>query len=162
MKVKDVMTTTALKSCSPDAKLHEAAKTMRTANVGALPVTDHHKKVVGIITDRDICLALSQDHRKPHAEIPVSEIMEKKVHTVKENDDMSVALKQMRTNQVGRLPVVDQEGKLKGILSLHHLFSRSLDGQEEIGNVSAPGENVLKTVKAITGRYANHQMEVEV
>lgn len=162
MKVKDVMTARTLKSCSVDTKLQDAARAMKTANVGVLPVTDQNKKVVGIITDRDICLSLSQSHKKPHAEIPVSEVMEKRVHVVKENDDMEIALKQMRTNHVGRLPVVDQEGKLKGIVTMHNLFSKSLDGKQDIGSLTSPGESILKTVKALTDRYIRHEVEVEV
>lgn len=65
MKVKDVMTAKSLKTCSPESNLKEAANAMKSANCGVLPVTNHDKKVVGIITDRDICLSLSEDGTVP-------------------------------------------------------------------------------------------------
>jgi len=156
MKVKDIMTTKALRSCSSDANLQYAAKVMKAGNCGALPVIDQDKKVVGIITDRDICLTLSDKHTKAHAEIPISEIMGKKVHTINENDDISTAFKQMRKNRVGRLPVVDQDGRLKGILSVHNLVSQSFDGQEE--HAAAHGENIIKTLKALSDRYSKNEL----
>ena len=158
MKVKEVMTAKALRSCSPESKLQEAAKSMKAGNCGVLPVTDNNKKVVGIITDRDICLSLSQENTKTHADIHVSEVMGKNVHTVKENDDVTVALKQMRTNHVGRLPVVDESGKLKGILSLHNLMSQSFDVQaSKAEDISGQYETVLKTLKALSGRYSKSE-----
>lgn len=89
----------------------------------------------------------------PHEQVTVNEVMEKKVHTVKETDDLNIALKQMRSNHVGRLPVVNQEGKLTGILSLHNVIAKTLDTKKNLGDISSPGENVVKTIKAVTDRY---------
>lgn len=157
MDVKDVMTTKALRSCSPETKLKEAARIMKVANCGFLPVTDENKKVLGVITDRDICLTLSKEYLSNPAGIQVDNVMGKIAFTVNENDDVKYALKQMRVNKVGRLPVVDHDNKLKGILSLHNMVSHSLDGQEEEGWISAPGENLLKTLKALSDHYSNHE-----
>jgi CBS domain-containing protein len=154
MKVKDVMTARSLKYCSPETNLQNAAKKMKESNCGALPVVDREKKVLGIITDRDICLSLAQKHSTVPDKITVSQIMPSKVHTVKSTDDIAIAYRQMRTNQVGRLPVVDDEGKLKGILSLHHIINKAVghDGKG-LGTVSSPEENLMKTIQAITNRY---------
>ncbi|MGP8217638.1 MAG: CBS domain-containing protein [Bacteroidia bacterium] len=157
MQVQDVMTKKGLRSCNPEANLQEAANAMKAANCGALPVTDQDKKVVGIITDRDICLSLSQQNKNAHAEIPVSEIMGKKVHTVKETDDISVAFKQMRTNNVSRLPVVDQQGRLQGMLSLHNLASNSLNQQEYAEQMNSKSESVMKTFKSLSDNYSGNQ-----
>jgi CBS-domain-containing membrane protein len=67
---------------------------------------------------------------------------------------VSAALRQMRTNQIGRLPVVDEKGTLKGIVSLHNLINNKVgEGKRELGDVSSPGENLFKTMQAVTNRY---------
>ncbi len=156
MKVNELMTAKALKTCSPESSLKEASQTMKAGNCGALPVTDKQKKVVGIITDRDICLALSEDATTPSENVPVSEIMHTHVHTVKESASMDEALKQMRSNHVGRLPVVDENGRLAGILSLHHVIAKAAGTKANFGVQTNLGGNVLKTIQALGKRYEKH------
>ena len=153
MKVQEVMTASSLKYCSPSTKLHVAAKAMKIANCGVLPVVDRNKKIVGIITDRDICLSLAHTLNKPMNDRNFGDIISKEVHFVNVNDDLTIALKQMRVNKVGRLPVVDRMGKLVGILSLHNLLSKMLDNKYEMGSLSDTGENFAKTIKALSDRY---------
>jgi CBS domain-containing protein len=154
MKVKDLMTANQSKYCRPETKLLQAAKIMETSNFGALPVVDKEKKVIGIITDRDICLSLAQKHATPFAKITVGQIMPTQVNTVNLNDDISVALREMRINQIGRLPVVDSHGKIKGIITLHQLINKAVgSGSELTGTLSGTGENILKTIYAVTNRY---------
>lgn len=153
MKVKEVMKTGALKSCSPETNIRNAARVMKTANCGALPVIDKSKKVVGIITDRDICLSLARNYQPTTV---VSKIMTKTVSTVRAADDLTIALRQMREKRVGRLPVVDKEGKLEGIVSLHDLLDKGAQTDLiAVGKEATPEENIIKTVQAITSRY-NH------
>lgn len=159
MKVQEVMTADKLKYCSPETKLQDAAKTMKSENIGALPVLDKDKKVVGLVTDRDICLSLTKKMTKPGF-VSVGEIMAKKVYTVGATEELSSALRQMRVNKVGRVPVIDEKGKLKGIVSLHKLLSDATQGKKlELGSVSSPDETVLKTVQAITERYSNGKVK---
>ena len=73
MKVQDVMISPA-RSCTPDAALVDAARTMRDNHCGALPVLDEKGCPVGILTDRDICMAVAAKNRFP-ARISVREIM---------------------------------------------------------------------------------------
>lgn len=156
MKVKEVMTARSLKYCSSETKLHNAAKTMKSANCGALPVIDKEKKVVGLVTDRDICLSLATKQARSISDVSVGKVMTSKVHTVKAEDEISSALHQMRINKIGRIPVVDENGKLKGIISMHNLLSRATaDGKIEMGTLFSPGENLMKTMQAITDRYSN-------
>lgn len=160
MKVKEVMNASSLKYCTPETKLHNAAKTMKANNCGALPVVNEEKKVLGIITDRDICLSLAKKSSQPLEKRTVAEAMSKKVHTVKSDDEVATALQNMRKNQIGRLPVVDEQGKLKGIVSLHRLINQTVaEGKENLGNISAPGENILKTIEAVTDRYNGKKTE---
>ncbi|MGP8217243.1 MAG: CBS domain-containing protein [Bacteroidia bacterium] len=85
--------------------------------------------------------------------------MGKEIHTINESDDISAAYREMRTNHIGRLPVVDNEDKLKGMLSIHNLVSRSFDGQED--HVAAPGENISKTIKALADRYSKKEAKAD-
>lgn len=158
MKVKDLMTTSSLKYCSPETKLHNVAKLMEEGNCGALPVLDKNKKVVGIVTDRDIALALAKKHSETTPKIAVSEIMTKKVHSVHTDDDVTYALKEMRLNKIGRLPVLDGEGKLKGVLSLHNLLAQTTTNPKlEIGQLKSSEENILKTIIALSDRYSTKE-----
>ncbi|MGZ4034176.1 MAG: CBS domain-containing protein [Bacteroidia bacterium] len=155
MKIKDVMTAKSIKFCSPDTKLRKAAKTMKICNCGALPVVDDKKKVIGIITDRDICLSLAQEKPGALKRLRVGQIMSKKVHTVNAKDSISNAFHQMRVNKIGRLPVVDKKGKLSGIVSLHNLINKSTGN--ELKTNSEKKENLLKTIQALTKRYKNKE-----
>ena len=154
MKVKDVMSGYSVKFCTPETNLQEAAKIMKKNNCGALPVVDKNKKVLGMITDRDICLATAQKKIVPFEDRKVQEAMSKNVQTVKSDDEISAAFRHMRKNQIGRLPVVNEAGKLKGIISLHKLLNHGItDNQKLLGKLSDSGENLLKTIHAVTDRY---------
>lgn len=156
MKVKEIMTSGSLKHCGPDTQLQEAAKRMKTGNCGALPVVDKDHKVVGIITDRDIALSLAGSHSKPIADYMVKDVMSPRVYTVEEADDVDVVLEKMRTNQVGRLPVVNKQQQLQGIVSIHNLLNKA--GKVEqltLGDTAHKGEHISKTIKALSGRYSD-------
>jgi CBS domain-containing protein len=153
MKVKEIMVTDSLQYCSPETKLHNAAKAMKDANCGALPVVDKNKKVVGMITDRDICLSLANKQEKPVSRLNVGDIITANVHTVKANHDINTALREMRDNRVGRLPVVDNEGRLKGILTIHNLLSKNFIGNRENGQSTAAVENISRTIHALADSY---------
>jgi len=153
MKVKEIMTARSLKYCSPETQLHNAAKTMKSGNCGALPVLDKNKKVVGMVTDRDIALSLTKKHATSPAKVPVSRVMSSKVHSVNVNDDIDIALREMRTNQLGRIPVTDERGKLQGVLSIHNLLSHTEKGGAQLGTLTDLGESIAKTIKAHSDRY---------
>lgn len=153
MKVKDVMAADSLKYCSPETKLANATKMMKESNRGALPVVDKEQKVIGIITDRDICLSLAGKNGKNPAELSVKEVIpQAKVHTIKTEDSITDALREMRKNKIGRLPVTNKEGKLKGMISINTLLSHALKEKEELGNINAKDENLAKTIKALFDR----------
>jgi predicted transcriptional regulator len=129
---------------------------MKAGICGVLPATDTQKKVVGIITHRDICLAMSEDATTPSENVPVSEIMHTHVHTVKESANMDEALKQMRSNHIGRLPVADENGRLAGILSLHHVIAKAGGTKANFGVQTNLGGNLLKTIQALGKHYEKH------
>ncbi len=153
MKVKEIMTANALKYCTPETNIHNAAQSMREANCGALPVVDRNKRVLGIVTDRDICLSLAQNTNKAIEHRTVGEIMTRDVKTIRGTEDVSEAYRKMRERKIGRLPVVDEQGSLQGIVSLNKLLNVSVEkGKEAVGDVNAAGENLMKTLQAVSKR----------
>lgn len=156
MKVKDVMTEDGLKSCTPETKLANAAKIMKENNRGALPVIDKTQKVVGIITDRDICLSIAAKNGKGTNDVTVKEVLSKeKPHTIAPDDDIADALKEMRKNKIGRLLVTDDEGKLRGMVSINNILSRAIKKNEAIGQLKSKDENLAKTIKALFDRNSS-------
>ena len=123
MKVKEVMTTD-VKHCSTGTNLAEASKIMWEGDCGAVPVTDERGRVVGMITDRDICIAAATRPRS-EGEIRVHEVISKALYTCTPGDDVRAALETMKTRKVRRLPVVDQSGRLTGIVSIHDIAALS-------------------------------------
>lgn len=114
MFVKDVMTNEPV-SCRPDDSVERVAKLMAQHDCGVIPVCSG-RKLIGLITDRDItCRAVASG--KPLNALPVSDVMTKTVHTVREDDDVQVAIDTMEAKQVRRLPVLDNAGNLAGIVA---------------------------------------------
>ena len=120
MLAKELMTTPA-RTCRVTAALSEAAKTMMDESCGCLPIVDARGQVVGILTDRDICLAVATRHDQRPSDIPVREMMTSKVFTCSPEESIDEALVKMKEHRVRRLPVVDTRGRLKGVLSADDL-----------------------------------------
>jgi CBS domain-containing protein len=116
MKVRDVMTKT-VGFCGPESNLQDACFLMRQHNCGFLPVVGDGGNVIGIITDRDICIALGTRNRRP-SELRVFDVMPRKLFTCMEGDDLHCALKTLRAAKIRRLPVVDRDGSLRGVISM--------------------------------------------
>ena len=122
MKIREVMTRTP-RTCGPDSTLAEAAFTMGDARCGVLPVVERGR-TVGMLTDRDVCLALAREDRRP-SEVRVDRAMTRDVHYVKEEETHSRALQLMRRWRVRRLPVLAADGTLRGIVTLDDLALRA-------------------------------------
>jgi CBS domain-containing protein len=120
MKVSDLCISD-VSSCTRDTSLARAGALMEKSDVGCLPVVDRQDRVIGLVTDRDIALELA--HRNaPASEIYVDEVMSERIATCKDQDDVREALRVMARNEVRRLPVVDEEDRLQGILSIDDLI----------------------------------------
>ncbi len=115
MKVQDVMVE-GVRFCSPDTNLATVAKIFWEQGCGALPVVENGR-AIGMITDRDISIALGTRNAKA-GDTFVRDVALPKVFFCLPQDDIHTALDTMRAQQVRRLPVVDHEGALAGILSL--------------------------------------------
>lgn len=161
MKVKDLMNAVPLNYITPETKLVNATKIMKETNVGALPIVDENSKVIGIVTDRDICLALAEKANKNAGELNIKEILpQAKIHTVKADDNITDALHDMRKYKVGRLPVTDKSGKLKGMISVNNLLSHAIKTKENIGDVSSKDETLAKTIKALFERNSTSKVKL--
>lgn len=144
MKVQDVMTYN-VQSCRPETNLAEAAMQMWRGDFGILPVVADGQKVVGVITDRDICMAAATKHRDP-TNIRVKEVISGKVHGCSPDTDVREALKIMQQKQVRRLPIISAEdGRLAGILSMNDVALKAKADRK--GELSA--EDVENTLQAI-------------
>ena len=113
-KISEVMSSD-VQTISPDATIEEAAQEMRDGDFGLLPVGDE-EQLLGVITDRDIATRAVAEGRGPST--PVSEIMSEGVIWVREDDSIEEAAEIMSDNQIRRLPVVNAEQRLVGIVSL--------------------------------------------
>ena len=116
MKVKDVMTTN-VRTCFTSDTLATAAQLMWDHDCGCVPVLNEHGSVVGMLTDRDICMA-AFFQGVPIGEIKVSAVMSRQLFDCTSDDDLSAAETIMREKKVRRLPVLNQEGRLVGLVSL--------------------------------------------
>lgn len=119
MKVKDCMCNNVC-SITPDSTIKDCAKLMCDEHIGCIPVCDSTKKIVGLVTDRDVILrSIACD--KDVKTTPVSDIMTCKVCCCNENSDISEVEKLMGEYQIRRLPVVDEQNKIIGIITLGDL-----------------------------------------
>ena len=126
MKIRDIMSE-PVQTCTPETWLAQAARLMRDADFGILPVVDSDSRVMGLLTDRDICLAIANSNRSPRA-IAVHEVMTRKVTFVGADDDVGVAVSTLKHARVRRAPVLDGSGRLVGLLSVDDLAVRGIEG----------------------------------
>jgi CBS domain-containing protein/dienelactone hydrolase len=124
MKVQDIMTR-EVRTCTTDTTLPQVAKAMWNAACGAMPVIDERGKVAGMITDRDISMALVSTARRP-SQIPAREAMTRPPHGCGPDDSLQQALDAMKKFKVRRLPVLSREGLLMGMLSVDDIIVRAL------------------------------------
>lgn len=148
MRVRDIVRREA-RFCHPWTDLAAAGRTMAEAGCGVLPVVDLDRRVVGMLTDRDICLTLTTRDCKP-SQVAARDVIHGEVFTCTTEDDVSDALAVMSACQVRRLAVLDEAGRLDGILSLDDIAvaSKALGPHDYTGPFYS---DVAKTLKAICG-----------
>ena len=116
MNVKDAMTTAPAR-CTPGINLGAAVEILWKGNCGLLPIVDEHERVISVITERDICIALGTRNRLA-GEITVGEVATHRAICCSPDDDVRSALAKMVQAKIRRLPVVTAEGKLEGIIAM--------------------------------------------
>ena len=119
MKVEQ-MTNRNVKACHPEDSLNQAAQLLWDHSCGGLVVVDAHSRPIGFLTDRDICMA-AYTRGKLLQDLTVEGAMASRIVCCHLDDELSDAMGVMRERHVRRLPVIDREGKLAGILSLDDL-----------------------------------------
>lgn len=146
MKVQEVMTRD-VKFCSPDTNLAAATEILWRNNCGALPVSDPDGKLLGVITDRDMCIALGTRNCRA-SDLAIRDVAINPVFSCEPDDDVHEALTTMRKHQVRRVPIVHQDGKLAGIVCLDEivLHAEKPDSKKHVG---ISYEDVVNTMKAI-------------
>ena len=137
MKISEVMTTD-VETIGADQTAREAASFMLRADAGSIPVCEGDK-VVGMITDRDIAVRGVAEGRGP--DTPVSELMSDGIICAREDEDVDTVARRMSEEQIRRLPVLDADDKLCGIVSLGDLAreARGEAAEQALEGVSAPG-----------------------
>lgn len=116
MKVEDLMTC-PVKTCRTTALLGDAAQVMLEAECGCVPIVDRRGRLAGMLTDRDVCLAVAARHESPW-KIPVRDVMSASIVSVPIDAHVEAALVAMKEHRVRRVPIVDEEGHVKGLISI--------------------------------------------
>lgn len=128
---------TEIISVRPEDSASNAALLMEQHNVGSLPIVDDDKRLKGILTDRDIVVRCIAKHRDPES-VSASEIMTDRIAYVREEQPVSEAVSMMASEQIRRLPVVD-DGKLVGMVSFADIARRDTSPEvaEAISDICA-------------------------
>ncbi len=117
MKAQDIMAKNPT-TVTPDTPVREAARLMKDEDVGVLPVVESSgsKRLVGLVTDRDIAIRVVAEGRDPQ-ETKVVDVASKDLVTVDPQQNLDEALRLMAQHQVRRLPVVEEDGRLVGVVA---------------------------------------------
>jgi CBS domain-containing protein len=151
MKVQDVMTKD-VKSCRPETNLAVAGAMMWESDCGALPVVDDAGKVMGMLTDRDIAIAVASRGRVA-SRIAANEVITGRVSSCASDQHIADALAVMKQEKVRRLPVTNRDGVLQGILSINDIVLHA----DETKGKQATGlsyEEAMSTLKAICEHHS--------
>jgi CBS-domain-containing membrane protein len=153
MRVADLMTKDVA-CCRANEPLSVAAKLMWDSDCGALPVLDDAgERVVGMITDRDICMCTWMRRSAPQ-DIPVNEAMSRTLHACSPGDSVASAEAVMRDNKIRRLPVLDAHGRLDGIISLADIV-REAERERNRPQKEVGADEIAQTLATICQPPAN-------
>ena len=139
-KVHEVMSDRP-RCVTPETLVSEAAQLMESEDIGSLPILDG-EQLTGVVTDRDIVIRAVAKGKDPRG-MPVREVASSELVTVHANDDLSEALRLMASEKVRRLPVIDDENRLVGIVAQADVAVQAKE--------KAVGEMVEEISKSPTG-----------
>ena len=148
MRVKNVMTKDP-SWCLPSDPTPKAARIMRDEDAGVVPVLESEQsgRVVGVVTDRDLCMNVIAEDRAPGS-VTVEACMTATVVTCSPADAVKQVMELMKQNQIRRVPVVDEQGRLQGIVSMADLVARgdvkATEAHDTLEKVSAPSSEPSK------------------
>ena len=142
MKISDIMSRD-VQVARPEDTLRDAAETMARIDAGSLPVCDG-RRLLGIVTDRDIVVRGLAKGLGPDSS--VTQVMTQGVEYCFEDDDLTEVADKMAASQIRRIPVVDRDKNLVGIVSLGDVAreARPAESGDVLEEVSQPGGNTLQ------------------
>lgn len=143
MKVREIMTQPP-ETCHAHTNLGTASQRMKDRGTGMLVVLDHRSRIEGIVTDRDLALAIGGTSHDAWRQ-PVGHAMTRRVHTCRADDDLHHALAKMARAHVRRLPVLDSDGDLTGVISIDDVI---LWGVEQGGVTPRELASALRGISA--------------
>ena len=155
MKVRDIMKAHPI-CCKATANLGLAVEMMWTHDCGFLPVLGPQRELCGVITDRDICIALGTRNVLA-SQLHVADVAATKVHFCKPDDEIHEALQIMAENRVRRLPAVGENNTVEGVLSMDDVISHG-DFATWQGCCELSSEEIVRSLKRLYGKVpALHQ-----
>lgn len=140
MQIRDIMTR-QVELVSPNTPLKEAARMMRDADIGFLPVGENDR-LVGTLTDRDIAIRAVADGKDPNS-AKVSDAMTPEIAYAFEDQDSSEAAQIMSEKQIRRLPIINRDKRLVGVLAIGDLATKTGDDDlvgQTVQDVSEPSK----------------------
>lgn len=153
MRVRDIMTQPAT-TCAPETSIAAASYLMEDHNCGILPIVNIRRRLIGVVTDRDLLLAAAGTLRYASV-VTVHEAMTAPVMTCFPDDDLKAAVNTMRTRAVRRLPVIDRDRHVIGVLSIDDVVR---------WGVQPDGLTAAEVIEAFEGicerRAAQQELEV--
>ncbi|KXS52473.1 CBS domain-containing protein [Marinobacter persicus] len=124
MSVAEIMHKNAT-CCDQDSTLDDLARTMWENDLGIVPIIDERKQLKGVVTDRDIAMAATLQH-KPLWEMKASDLIaNKQCHVCHPEDDIHDVLKMMSQSQVRRVPVLNGQGEVMGMIGMHDIVEHT-------------------------------------
>jgi len=149
MLVRDLMKKPPA-TCATSQTVADAARIMHERRCGFVPVIDPHSAVVGVVTDRDVCLIVGDKHRAM-THVSVQDAMSQPIFSCYVEDTVKAALTTMGKRRVRRLPVLDRNGHLRGVLSIDDIV-------QAVNRRGAPTAHDI--VSALIGMTAPTQIAV--
>jgi CBS domain-containing protein len=128
MRARDIMSEPAY-TCGPNTDLATVAKIMWDHDCGFVPVVDASGTVTGVVTDRDICIATATRRLLPE-HISAAQAMTTPIHACLVDDSVSDVLAAMKQCQIRRVPVIDANGRLQGVISLNDIVLAATEKRE--------------------------------
>ena len=148
MLVKDIFTKEPV-TCTPRTSLDLVIQQMVERNCGFMPVIHPDGSIVGVVTDRDICLALAS-HRRTVAHVAAEEAMTHPAFSCLVDDNVTKALNTMRSKRVRRLPVLNRAGRLQGVISMDDIIIAAAEHDDPLI------ADIVATLRVI---YGHHELE---
>ena len=130
MKCREVMTENPV-CCLPNDSVSQAARVMRREHIGPVPVVndDRTRELIGIVTDRDLAIKVVAESRDPNR-TTVADVMTHTIVVCREDDSLSSAIAAMEEYQIRRIPVIDQGGRIVGIISQADVATRVYETEQ--------------------------------